>query len=100
MIVVRIHVLNQQLAIALDDIERRSQVMAKSALKCFEIFGLPSGRRAIRGHTLHERGQLDARAAHALEVRKHMIKLQPARILDDNVEKIGNGSGWSLHLLP
>src|SRR5205807_5998523 len=75
MIVVRIHVLNQQLAIALDDIERRSQVVAKSALKCFEIFGLPSGRRAIRGHALHERGQLDACAAHALEVRKHMIKL-------------------------
>jgi len=29
-----------------------------------------------------------------------MIKLLPARILDNNVEKIGNGSGWSLHLLP
>jgi len=99
MLGIRLHVLDEQLAVALDDVERRSQVVANSAVKLLELLSLPAGRGAVRGHALHECGELDARAAHAIEIRQQMVELETARILDDDVEKIGDGSRRRLHLL-
>src|SRR5262245_59687004 len=74
--------------------------MAKPTLKCFELLCFPARGGAFRGHALHEGGQLDARAAHSVEIREHVVELEAARILDDNVEKIRDGGGRRLDLLP
>jgi hypothetical protein len=74
--------------------------MAKPTLKGFELLFFPALGGAFRGHALHEGGQLDARAAHPVEIREHVVEIEAARILDDDVEKIGDGGGRRLDLLP
>ena len=74
--------------------------MAKPTLKCFELLSCPGLGGAFRGHAVHERGQPDARAAHPVEIREHVVELEAARILNDDVEKIGDGGGRRPDLLP
>ena len=96
---VRVHVLKQKLAVPFYSVERRAQVMTQTAMEGFERFVFLTIGRRILDEAFHECVQLDARAAHPVEIGEHALGLRGARILDDHVEQIGDGSGRRLHLL-
>ena len=100
MLGIRLHVLDQKLAVAFDGVERRAQIVPQAAMEFFEGFVLAPIGRCILDQTFHECVQLHARAAHAVEIGEQAFGLRAARILDDHVEKIGDGGRRRLHLLP
>ena len=99
MFAVGLHILDQQLAIALDGVERGAQVMPQPPVKRLRGLVLLAIRGRVADDAFDECVQLHAGAAHAVEVGEHGIELQPARILDDHVEKFGDGGRRRLHLL-
>src|SRR5579862_3222608 len=67
---VRIHVLDQKLAIAFDGVERRPQIVTETAMESLEGFVFMAIRRRSANYTCHENVQLRAGTAHSVEVGK------------------------------
>ena len=99
MFAVGLHILDQQLAIALDGVERGAQVMPQPAVKRLRGLVLAAIRGRVADNAFDECVQLHASAAHPIEVGKHGIELQPACVLDDHVEEFGDGRRRRLYLL-
>ena len=70
--------------------------MTQTAMEGFEQFVFLTIGRQILDEAFHECVQLYARAAHPVEIGEHALGLRGARILDDHVEQIGDGSGRRL----
>ena len=96
---VHVHVLEQKLAVPFYSVERRAQVMTQTAMEGFEQFVFLTIGRQLLDEPFHECVELDTRAAHPVEIGEDALGLRGARVLDDHVEQIGDGSGGRLHLL-
>jgi hypothetical protein len=85
-----LHILEQHFAIALDGIERRSQVMTQPS-----AVGL-DGLLLVRDHigrieeAANEHCEIDARGAHAVEIGDCLVEMETTRLLDQDVEKSGH----------
>jgi hypothetical protein len=93
-----VHVLDQKLAIALDGVERGSQIVTQAAMERFGRLA-PLRTRRLLDDAAYKRVQLNTCAAHPVEIGQQHIKPQSARVLDNDVEKFGNRRRWRLHLL-
>jgi len=91
------HILDEHLAIALDGIERVSQIVANAPVEGLERFHILAA--GFLDDALDESVELHACAMHALQIGEHVIEGAAAGILDHDVEEIGNRICRRLKLL-
>ena len=94
------HVLEQELAIALDGVERRAQIVPEPAVRIPSRLARFAVRRRIPDNRLDEPcSACSAGAAHPVEVREHQFELKPPASSMIMSRRFGDRCCRRLHLL-